>query len=170
MTKPRRLLHLAPEQAFAKRFRAMGHLDYVTADLNSPLADIKADICNLPFEDHSFDCVLCNHVLEHIPDDKRAMSELFRVMKPGGFGVFQVPLDRERKATFEDPGITDKAERVRLFGQYDHVRVYGMDYFDRLRQVGFKVEAIDYTSELHPEEIDRYRLAEGELIPVVFKN
>lgn len=162
-----RVLHFAPEQAFHKRFKKLENLEYVTTDLNSPLADVKADICKLPFEDQSFDVILCNHVLEHIPDDARAMSEMYRVMKPGGWGIFQVPQDLGRDTTFEDPNITDPRERARVFGQYDHVRVYGKDYFEKLRKVGFKVDEVDYTRGMSPEEIEKYRLAKGEIIPVV---
>lgn len=168
-TRPAQLLHFAPEQAFYKRFRKLRNLQYTTTDLNSPLADVKADICDLPFEDNQFDVILCNHVLEHIPDHLKALSELLRVMKPGGWGIFQVPQDLNRDATFEDPGITDPEERRRLFGQYDHVRVYGKDYFDILKSAGFEVEAVDYTQALGPEAIARYRLADGELIPLVRK-
>ena len=84
---------LLPEQAFYKRFKNIKHFDYVTTDLNSPIATVKADICNLPFESNSFDVILCNHVLEHILDDTKAMQELYRVMQPGGMGVFQIPQD-----------------------------------------------------------------------------
>jgi SAM-dependent methyltransferase len=164
-----RVLHFAPEQAFYKRFRKMSNLDYVTTDLNSPLADVKADICNLPFKDNEFDIILCNHVLEHIPDDTKAMQELYRVLKPGGFGVFQIPQDLNRESTFEDDNITDKKERAKIFGQYDHVRIYGRDYFEKLRSIGFKVEEVDYTATFSEEEITEYCLAKGEIIPVVRK-
>lgn len=165
----KKVLHFAPEQAFYKRFRKMSNLDYVTTDLNSPLADVKADICNLPFKDNEFDIILCNHVLEHIPDDTKAMEELYRILKPGGFGVFQIPQDLNRETTFEDDSITDKKERAKIFGQYDHVRIYGRDYFDKLRSVGFKVEEVDYTARLSEDDIIKYCLAKGEIIPVVKK-
>lgn len=165
----KKVLHFAPEQAFYKRFKKMKYLDYITTDLNSPLADVKADICNLPFSDNEFDVILCNHVLEHIPDDTKAIQELYRVLKPGGMGIFQIPQDLSRKTTFEDNSITDKKERAKIFGQYDHVRVYGRDYFDKLRSIGFKVEEVDYTSKLSEEEITRYCLSKGEIIPVVTK-
>lgn len=165
-----KVLHFAPEQCFLKRFRNLKNLDYTTTDLLSPIADVKADICNLPFEDNSYDVIFCNHVLEHIPDDTKAMQELYRVMKPGGFGIFQIPQDLNRATTFEDDSITDKVERTKIFGQYDHVRVYGRDYFDKLRRIGFKVEEVDYTATLSDSEIDKYRLAKGEIIPVVYKN
>ena len=168
-TKDLKVLHFAPEQCFLKRFKSLGNLDYTTTDLISPIADVKADICDLPFSDNSFDVILCNHVLEHIPDDIKAMKELYRVMKPEGWGIFQIPQDLSKDVTFEDNSITDKKERAKIFGQYDHVRVYGLDYFDKLRSVGFKVEEIDYTSSLTVQEIDRYRLAKGEIIPLVRK-
>lgn len=164
-----RVLHFAPEQAFYRRFRKLKNLEYTTTDLNSPLADVKADICNLPFEDHSYDVILCNHVLEHIPDDTKAMQELYRILRPGGWGIFQIPQDLGRAVTFEDDSITDKKERARIFGQYDHVRIYGRDYFDKLRSIGFEVKEIDYTSILSPEEVEQYRLALGEVIPLVKK-
>ena len=168
-TEKLKVLHFAPEQCFLKRFRALENLNYTTTDLLSPIADVKADICNLPFEDNSYDVILCNHVLEHIPNDTKAMQELFRVMKPNGYGIFQIPQDLNRAATFEDDTITDKKERAKIFGQYDHVRVYGRDYFDKLRSIGFKVQEIDYTSAFSKEDIKRYSLAEGEIIPFVRK-
>lgn len=168
-TAQKKVLHFAPEQAFYKRFKKMSNLDYVTTDLNSPLAEVKADICNLPFDDNTFDVIFCNHVLEHIPNDMKAMQELYRVMKVGGMGIFQIPQDLSREKTFEDNSITDKKERQKIFGQYDHVRIYGRDYFDKLRSVGFKVNEVDYTKTLSEAEIDKYRLAKGEIIPVVSK-
>lgn len=167
--QPLKLLHFAPEQAFYKRFKKLENLEYTTTDLNSPLADVKADICDLPFKDDTFDVILCNHVLEHIPNDTKAMQELFRVMKPGGWGIFQIPQDINRAKTFEDNTITDKKERARVFGQYDHVRIYGRDYFDKLRSAGFRVEEVDYTNTLPKEDVKKYRLANGEIIPLVKK-
>ena len=168
-SKKIKTLHIAPEQCFLKIFKKQKNLDYVTSDLESPIADVKADICNLPFKDDSFDVVFCNHVLEHIPDDKKAMQELFRVLKKGGFGVFQIPQDMSRENTFEDASITDKQERTKIFGQYDHVRVYGRDYFNKLRSVGFKVEEVDYTQRITPEELDRFCLMKNEILPVCYK-
>lgn len=163
------MLHFAPEQAFYKRFRKMKNLDYTTTDLNSPLADVKADICKLPFENNTYDIIFCNHVLEHITDDKKAMEEIFRVLKPGGMAILQIPQDLSRKETFEDNSITDTKERAKIFGQYDHVRVYGLDYFDKLRKVGFLVEEENYTKKLSGTEIEKFRLAKGEIIPVCKK-
>tara|TARA_R110002074_G_scaffold149488_2_gene302084 strand:- start:24 stop:800 length:777 start_codon:yes stop_codon:yes gene_type:complete len=164
-----KVLHIAPEQCFLDIFRKQKNLEYTTSDLESPIADVKADICNLPFEDNSYDVIFCNHVLEHIPDDTKAMQELFRVMKKGGFGIFQIPQDISRKTTFEDDSITDKKERAKIFGQYDHVRVYGLDYFDKLRSVGFKVDEIDYTKKISAEKLERFCLMNGEILPVCYK-
>ena len=167
--KPLKMLHFAPEQAFYRRFRQQQNLDYTTTDLSSPLADVKADICQLPFEDNTFDVIFCNHVLEHIPDDTQAMRELYRVLKPGGWAVLQIPQDLSRATTFEDDSITDPKERAKIFGQYDHVRVYGRDYFDKLRSIGFEVQEIDYTQTLSKEQVECYCLADGEIIPIVKK-
>ena len=168
--RPQKVLHFAPEQAFWKRFKMMTHLDYITTDLNSPLAEVKADICDLPFDSNQFDFIICNHVLEHIPDDTQAMKEIYRVLAPGGTAILQVPYDKNRETTFEDDSITDPKKRTEIFGQYDHVRVYGMDYFKKLKEIGFEVETVDYTSELSEEVVQKYRLPKGELLPVCRKS
>lgn len=168
--KNHKVLHFAPEQAFYKHFLNLKNINYTTTDLNSPIADVKADICNLPFEDNSFDFIICNHVLEHIPDDHKAMKELYRVLSFGGTAIIQVPYDVTRSTSYEDNSITDPKERAKIFGQYDHVRIYGMDYFNKLENVGFQVEAVDYTKKLTDKEINTFRLAKGELIPVCRKS
>jgi SAM-dependent methyltransferase len=167
--KVQKVLHFAPEQEFYKRFKKQKNINYTTTDLLSPLADVKADICNLPFADNSYDIIFCNHVLEHIPNDTKAMQELYRVMKPGGMGIFQIPQDLDRAETFADDTITDAKERAKIFGQYDHVRIYGRDYFNKLRSIGFMVEEVDYTAELDPKLVEKYCLAKGEIIPLVRK-
>ncbi len=167
--KPAAVLHIAPEQAFYKRFKRLKHLEYITVDLHSPLADVKADITHLPFDDNRFDVIFCNHVLEHIPDDRKAISELYRVMKPGGYGIFQIPLDKNREKTFEDPSITDPSKRAELFGQYDHVRIYGRDYFKRLREAGFGTEALEIKALFTPDEIEKFALDKEEILPLVKK-
>ena len=164
-----KVLHFAPEQEFYKRFKKQTNIDYTTTDLLSPLADVKADICNLPFEDNAYDIIFCNHVLEHIPDDTKAMQELYRVLKPSGMGIFQIPQDLSRATTFSDDTIVDQKERAKIFGQYDHVRVYGRDYFDKLRNIGFKVVEENYTNKISPELVEKYCLAKGEIIPICFK-
>lgn len=168
-TKKLKVLHIAPEQCFLDLFKKQKNLEYITSDLESPIADVKADICDLPFKENEFDVVFCNHVLEHIPDDTKAMQELYRVMKKGGFGVFQIPQDLSRDVTFEDNSITDKDERAKIFGQYDHVRVYGKDYFNKLRSVGFKVDEVDYTKKIDSKQIERFCLMKGEILPICYK-
>lgn len=168
LTDSIRVLHIAPEQVFYKKFKSFSHWDYTTSDLHSPLADVKADICALPFEDNSYDFILCNHVLEHIPNDLKAMEELYRVLKPGGTAILQVPLEEGRENTFEDDAITDQQERTRIFGQYDHVRVYGQDYYNRLEEVGFKATAVDFIKEISAADVKRFALP-TERIPVVTK-
>ncbi len=168
-TKNYQVLHIAPEQEFLRKFKKMKNLDYTSADLFSPIVDVKADILDLPFDSESFDVVICNHVLEHIEDDRKAMSELFRVMKHGGWGIFQVPMKNSLEKTYEDFTIKDPKERQKHFGQYDHVRWYGMDYFDRLRSVGFETEPLFYSQKISKEDIRKYGLMENEILPVVFK-
>ena len=131
---------------------------YITLDLESPLAKVHADVQALPFEDDTFDIVFCNHVLEHVADDRLAMREMYRVMRPGGRGVLLSPVDESRTETFEDDTVTDPVERTRIFGQYDHRRIYGRDYADRLRAVGWEVEEIDYLATLAPSEQHLYAL------------
>ena len=168
-SKKYKVLHMAPEQCFNSLFKEQKNLDYTTADLYSPIVDVKANILDLPFEDDSFDIVFCNHVLEHIEDDHKAMSELYRVMKPGGMGIFQIPQDLLLEKTFEDLSITSPEERKKHFGQYDHVRIYGRDYFDRLRKAGFKVDEVIYSKTISDELVDKYRLTKGEILPVCYK-
>lgn len=158
------LLHIAPEQPFIKKFKNSKNLRYVTADLESPIADIKTDIRNLVFSDNEFDFVICNHVLEHIDLEQQAIKEIIRVLKPGGKAILQVPIDYERSETFEDLTITDRRERERIFGQYDHVRVYGKDYPERLRMAGFEVIEDNFINSFSPEEIEKFRFDKNEII------
>jgi SAM-dependent methyltransferase len=145
-TRPQDVLHLAPEDGLRHRLRAVHGPRYVTADVEPGRADVAADIEVLPFEDDSFDAILCIHVLEHVADDRNAMRELRRVLRPGGWAVIQVPILRE--TTVEDPTEQDPAERLRRFGQDDHVRVYGADFFERLRDAGFRPTTIDMKPQL----------------------
>ena len=168
-TEKKKVLHFAPEQAFYRLFRNQKNLNYTTTDLLSPLADVKADICNLPFQDNEYDIILCNHVLEHISDDTKAMRELYRVLKPDGMAILQIPQDLSRVTTFSDDSIKDQKERALIFGQYDHVRLYGRDYFDKLRSIGFTVIEEDYTAKIAPALVEKYCLAKGEIIPICFK-
>src|SRR5258708_2545270 len=153
-----KVLHFAPEFIIQKKLRSCPNLDYTSADLDSPLAMVKVDITNIPYAENTFDVILCSHVLEHIPDDHQAMSELYRVLKPGGWALILVPFDTERAETFEDPNVVDPKERTRLFGQHDHVRIYGRDLIDRLERAGFTVNQEFYPRELGPALAQRYGL------------
>ncbi len=168
-TKKGKLLHIAPEHCFIDRFEKIGNLEYITADIESPLAKVKMDAHDIPFDEASFDMVFCNHVLEHVNDDHQVMSEIYRVLKPGGLGILQIPLFFPLiEKTIEDPTIKDPKLREELFGQDDHVRKYGLDYQDRLRAVGFKVED-DYTKKLSKEELHKYGIMESEILFTVTK-
>ncbi|MCX6225846.1 MAG: methyltransferase domain-containing protein [Bacteroidia bacterium] len=169
LTKPRKLLHVAPEQCFYNRFKQYKHIEYITADLESPIADFHFDLHEIPFAENSFDMILCNHVLEHVTDDRKVMSEFLRVLRPGGFAILQVPLEPQRESTYEDPSITDPRQREKFFGQKDHVRVYGRDYPVRLRDCGFTVEERLVSDGYSTEMINRYRLAPDETLYIASK-
>ena len=161
-----RLLHVAPEVALMRKFSriyAKQPADYVTADLESPLADLHFDIQHIPLEDESFDVVICNHIMEHVEDDRLAMREILRIMRKGGWGVILSPVDLQREKTFEDDTITDEAERTRIFGQYDHRRIYGRDYAERLRDAGFEVYECDYANLIPAKEKQLYALTDEPL-------
>ncbi len=157
-----KLLHMAPERNLQKALRASNSIDYVSADLNSPLAEFKRDITNIKYKDCIFDVIICNHVLEHIPNDKKAMAELYRVLKVGGWAILQVPVSLKLQKTYEDSTITTPEEREKAFGQKDHVRIYGKDYEDRLKQAGFSVDVYDFVKELGEPLANKYALLKKE--------
>jgi len=161
-SKPHKVLHIAPEQCFYSRFRKMRNLEYVTADLESPLADVKLDIQAMMMEDNQFDVVICNHVLEHVPDDRKALKEIFRVLKHGGFAILQSPVAYDMEKTYEDPSITDPKEREKHFRQKDHCRLYGKDYPERITEAGFKITEENYLLQITDEIKERYRLPSME--------
>lgn len=161
-----KMLHIAPEVALMRKFKKMYASTpdrYVTADLESPLADMHFDVQQIPLEAESFDAIICNHIMEHVEDDGKALRELHRILRRGGWGVILSPVDLEREHTFEDDTITDPAERTRIFGQYDHRRIYGRDYAERLREAGFEVYDIDYKNELSKAEQELYALPADHL-------
>lgn len=165
-----RILHIAPELCFIKRFEKIHGENYITADLESPLAKVKLDVLDMPFEDESFDIVFCNHVMEHVSDDIKAMSELYRVLKPGGWGIVQIPLFHPlADTTYEDFSITEPTAREKAFGQSDHVRLYGRDYTDRLKSVGFNASEVRPQYKLDQEKMTRYALPKDEPIFLVKK-
>lgn len=164
------VMHIAPEQCFLDTFKKQKNIKYTTGDLESPIADLHFDLHNIPLDDNKYDVIFCNHVLEHVKDDHQCMTELYRIMKPGGWGIFQVPIDYSRTETYEDPTITSPEEREKHFWQYDHVRLFGLDYPDKLRAAGFEVEPYNYKEEFPQAEYERMRLDPNELIFVVRKN
>lgn len=158
-----KVLHIAPELCFIDRMEELKNLDYITADLESPLAKVKMDVHKIPFDDNSFDVVFCNHVMEHVEDDLLACSEINRVLKPKGWGIIQSPV-YDLQETLEDKTITDPTERERLFGQRDHVRKYGNDYAQRLSQSGLVVMEDNFVQTLDKAAIERFALPVNEII------
>lgn len=144
---PARVLHVAPEARVAEFMHKQATIDYVTADLTGSDVMFVMDITRIQFDDCSFDAIICNHVLEHVVDDARAMSELHRVLRPGGWAVLQVPISRGLARTREDFSITSAPEREAAFGQADHVRIYGSDYPARLERAGFEVDIFSWLSQ-----------------------
>ncbi len=171
LDKKQDVLHIAPELCFIKRFENIHSDQYITADIESPLAKVKLDVHEMPFENNSFDVAFCNHVMEHVADDIKAMQEIHRVLRPGGWAILQIPLFHPLpEVTYEDPSITDPREREKAFGQDDHVRLYGKDYADRLRSAGFEVTEDDFVNSLSKEDQARFALPADEPIFFCRKN
>ena len=158
------LLHIAPEPGLRDKLRNLSHLDYLSADLSYLGAMVKMDITDIQYPHNTFDIIYCNNVLEHIPNDRQAMREFYRVLKSNGFALLMVPVTREK--TFEDPSVTDPAERVRLFGQADHVRHYGPDFKDRLEDSGFSTRT--FTAGDIVGENDTFRFGMQNPYDIVF--
>jgi len=162
-TKTLKVLHVAPELCFIDRFESLPNLEYITGDIESPLAKVKMDIHKIPFEDNSFDVVFCNHVMEHVEDDILACKEINRVLRPDGWGIIQSPV-YSQATTLEDKAVTDPSERERVFGQRDHLRKYGQDYAQRLSTSGLKVVENKFVKTLDPGTIRKHGLAQDEVI------
>jgi len=157
-----RVLHIAPERMLGKMLRSNKRLDYTAGDLKPNRGDMKIDITDICFESEKFDAVICNHVLEHVPDDRKAMSEFFRVLKPGGWAILQVPISKVLEKTLEDKTVVAPKQREAVFGQEDHVRIYAKDYKDRLQQSGFIVETYNCLKEFGDSDCDKYKLIKEE--------
>jgi SAM-dependent methyltransferase len=164
-TEPLEVLHFAPERGLQKRLKSLRNITYHGADLASVRAAEHFDICEIPYPDDTFDVILCSHVIEHVPDDRKAMSELFRVMKPGGWGLIEVPYDPKLDSTLQDPSITTDEGRIRAYGNKGHLRRYGRDFPDLLRAAGFEVTTHRAT-ELPPALVERYRLLRDGIVTV----
>lgn len=169
-TEKYKVLHIAPEQPFLKRFKKLSNLDYTSADLVSPIADLHFDIMKIPLEDKTYDWVICNHVLEHVENDIDAMKEILRILKNGGKAILQVPINYDYAETHEDLSITDPKEREKIFGQYDHLRWHGLDYPERLKTAGFNVQEFKISDFISNEEIEKYRLDPSEILYINFKD
>ena len=164
LTSEINLLNIAPDYATQTKLSSLPNVNYTSVDLDSHLAMQKADLTNLPFEENMFNAIICYHVLEHIEDDSKAMSEILRVLKPGGWAIIQSPIDDEREKTFEDFTITSPQERKKIFGQEDHVRIYGRDYFTKLKNLGFNVTEDTFIKKFSESEITKYGLDKNEMI------
>ncbi len=162
------VLHIAPEKRLRDKIEENTKLDYTTADLKKTFVDMNFDLCEIPLEDDRFDIIICNHVLEHIVDDEKAMKELFRILKPNGFAVLQVPFSPLLDSTYEDETIVSEEDREMCFGQGDHVRIYGLDYINRLESSGFSVEKFIWQSHEEFSKYD-YGLADNEPIFIAKK-
>lgn len=153
-----KVLHVAPESPFIKRFDKIiskNGGEYITADLESPLAKVKMNVENIPFSDNYFDVIICNHVLEHVNDDQKALREIYRTLKSGGYSILLSPIDYSREFSYEDKTIINENDRLKHFGQKDHLRIYGRDYSSKLSSTGFVVKEINYSQLMDVEQASR---------------
>jgi SAM-dependent methyltransferase len=158
--RQKKMLHVAPEPQLTRLFQQIDYIDYISADLCAPTAMIRMDITDIQYPDNTFDVIYCSHVLEHVPDDRKAMREFHRVLKPGGWAILQVPITVD--TTFEDATVNSDEQRQRFFGQYDHVRRYGPDYKDRLINAGFSVTVDGFAQTLDDRATNRFGLSRNE--------
>jgi SAM-dependent methyltransferase len=162
-TQKLNVLHFAPEYILEKRFRKLSNLDYLSADLNPELAMSKQDITDIQFPDNSFDMIICSHVLMHVPEEEKAINELYRVLKKGGTTLLMTKIDFKRNTTYEVTGVYAAEDRLKTYGDDEIFRVHGTDFADRVRKAGFLVEEIDYAILLG-KQFEKYGLGTGELI------
>ena len=160
------ILHIAPEVCLMREFKRIylsAPQNYITADLESPLADMHFDVQQIPMADSSVDIIICNHLLEHVESDHKALKEMYRIMRSGGMGVMLAPIDYTLETTFEDDTITDPKQRAEVFGQYDHRRIYGKDYLERLRAAAFEAFEIDYAAEFSDSDRTKFSFGSDKL-------
>lgn len=160
-----KLLHFAPELIFYKLFSKKKNIDYLPVDLNPEKRCIKEtmDIQDIKYPINSFDVIYCSHVLEHVPDDKKALSEMFRVLKPDGAAIIMVPINPRLTKTLEDQSINTPELRAKHYGQFDHLRYYGLDFVEKLEKAGFKVTK-DFTNSINEECLIKYGLNKNDII------
>jgi ubiquinone/menaquinone biosynthesis C-methylase UbiE len=163
------VLDVAPSYFQQQKFKSQTNLKYISADLTAPWVMMKIDLAFIPFPNDYFDCVICYHVLEHIPNDRQAMREIFRTLKPGGWAILQSPIDQTRTTTFEDPKAVTPKDRLRSFGQNDHFRIYGQDYSKRLEEVGFQVKIDSFVQNFSEDDIIKFGILREEMLFVCFK-
>ncbi|MEP0356965.1 methyltransferase domain-containing protein [Paraglaciecola sp.] len=166
-----RVLHIAPEPLLMKSLQKQRNIQYIRANISQSRADVSFDVTQIPFKSDSFDLIIMNHVLEHVHDDKKAMSEILRVLKPKkGFCILQVPIGNALSQTIYDPSVSSDEERLSRYGQEDHVRLYGQDYPDLLSKAGFKADVFDWRSDKAKfSKYNKYGLIEGEKLFVGYK-
>lgn len=164
------LLHFAPEAHLGDLLADTPGLRCISADIDPARGDLPIDLTDIKLPDEAFGAVLCSHVLEHVPDDRRAMRELHRILRPGGWAIVMVPLDTHREATYEDPSITDAEGRLRAFRQADHVRLYAPDIAGRLRDAGFWVEEVPVAELVGPERTRRHGLLLSDHVFLCFRD
>ena len=167
LARPGRVLHQAPEVFLRPWLEAQTGLHYLTGDVADLRVSVRYDLEHIPLRASSLDGVIASHVLEHIDDDRAAMRELLRVLKPGGSAILLIPVDQSRDQTYEDPTITTPSERQVAYWQSDHVRLYGSDFTDRLSGIGFEVRVERPSRTLPPRQVRRFGL---EVDPSVYTN
>ena len=168
-SKKYKLLHIAPEQNLQKKILSHSNINYISADLDSPLAMIKMDVTNIGFADNTFDVIICNHVLEHIINDQKAIAEFYRVLKPNGWAILQVPISMSLKKTYEDYSVNLPKQKEKTFGQRDHVRIYAKDYINRLEDSGFDVSIYNFVKEFGESIVDKHGLIKNENLYICSK-
>jgi len=173
-SSPQKIFHVAPEGCLRALLTSLPNINYISGVkyLEGYYYDRKTnflDITQIPFTDEEFDIIICNHVLEHVPDDKKAIRELYRVLKPGGLAILQVPISKILPTTFEDSSVVTPEERERIFGQFDHVRIYGQDYNDRLENAGFTVQRYNPTREKWSVPFEKFAINPEEDLYVAYK-
>lgn len=164
LTKELSVLHISPAEALSNKINLLNNIDYLPTDFTGMRSGIKVDITNTPFPADFFDIILCNHVLEHVSDDIVAMKEIYRILKPGGWALLQVPIAQDINETYEDLSVIDQEQRLNKFGQKDHVRIYGIDYEDRLRLSGFIVNKFSFLEVYGEQYTKKYALIKDEII------
>jgi SAM-dependent methyltransferase len=173
-----RLLHIGPETIYYNRFRKIPGIDYVPGDKfilqfgsTYPPETVYVDITDMPqFPDNHFDFIFCSHVLEYIPDDRKALREQYRVLKPGAKAIISVPIKHGSPVTLEDPSITDPDEQARIYGDTGHIRYYGEDYPEKLRSIGFRPVFTPVTDFIPDELIKQCVINPNDAIQLSFKD